>query len=131
MDSASLSAFAPRAPQINETSGTAELRTAIVNDELLSGPRSVQDRQGRRSRRSASPAPRSAESLAAGDRAVREAAVQLASNHCAERTLPASPRREAGDRPDGASSSRTSGKGSVSSARIPGGSYAVSRSPAR
>ena len=129
-DSASLSAFAPRAPQIHETSRTAEIRTAIVNERAAQRAENLSKtaEDVARAARDAGTDAR-AESLAAGDRAVRKAAVQLAQERLrraiAARIAAENKRAE----PERAvRSSRTSAR-SVSTTSIPSGSHAVSPVP--
>ncbi len=78
-ESASLRAFSPKAPEVNETSRTAELRTAIVNERAAQRAEDLSKtaEDVSRAARAAGTDAR-AESLAAADRAVRKAALQLA-----------------------------------------------------
>jgi murein DD-endopeptidase MepM/ murein hydrolase activator NlpD len=129
-DSASLSAFAPGAPQIHETSRTAEIRTAIVNERAAQRAENLSKtaEDVARAARDAGTDAR-ADSLAAGDRAVRKAAVQLAQERLrraiAARIAAESKRAE----PERAvRNSRTSAR-SVSTTSIPAGSHAVSPVP--
>jgi murein DD-endopeptidase MepM/ murein hydrolase activator NlpD len=129
-DSASLSAFAPRAPQIHETSRTAELRTAIVNERAAQRAENLSKtaEDVARAARDAGTDAR-AQSLAAGDRAVRKAALELAQERLRRAIaarIAAESRRTETERT--ARSSRTSAR-SISTASIPGGSYAVSPVP--
>jgi murein DD-endopeptidase MepM/ murein hydrolase activator NlpD len=131
-DSASLSAFAPRAPEIHETSRTAEIRTAIVNERAAQRAENLSKiaEDVARAARAAGTDAR-AESLAAGDRAVQKAALQLAQERLrraiAERIAAESKRAET---ERAVRSSRTSTRGlSTSTGSVPAGSYAVSPVP--
>ena len=130
-DSASLSAFSPRAPQIHETSRTAEIRTAIVNERAAQRAENLSKsaEDVARAARDAGTDAR-AESLAAGDRAVQKAALQLAQERLRRAIAAriAAESKQTETQRDGTRSSRSSAQ-SVSTSSIPAGSHAVSPVP--
>jgi murein DD-endopeptidase MepM/ murein hydrolase activator NlpD len=132
-DSASLRAFSPRAPQVNETSRTTEIRTAIVNERAAQRAEDLSKtaEDVSRAARDAGTDAR-AENLAAADRAVRKAAVQLAQERLrraiAARIAAESKRAESQRETSAVRSSRTS-TNSVSTSSIPSGSGAASPVP--
>jgi murein DD-endopeptidase MepM/ murein hydrolase activator NlpD len=128
-DSASLSAFSPRAPEIRETSRTAEVRIAIVNERAAQRAENLSKiaEDVARAARDAGTDAR-AESLAAGDRAVQKAALQLAQERLRRAIAARIAAESRQTERDGARSSRTSAR-SISTGSIPAGGHAVSPVP--
>ena len=134
-NSASLSAFSPKAPEINESSRTAEIRTAIVNERAAQRAEDLSKtaEEVSRAARDAGTDAR-AESLAAADRAVRKAAVQLAQERLrraiAARIAAETKRAESQRGTSAVRSSRTSARSvSTSTSSIPSSGSAVSPVP--
>ena len=132
-DSASLRAFSPKAPKVDETSRTPEIRTAIVNERAAQRAEDLSKtaEDVSRAARDAGTDAR-VENLAAADRAVRKAAVQLAQERLrraiAARIAAESKRAESQRGTSAVRSSRTSTR-SVSTTSIPSGGGAASPVP--
>jgi murein DD-endopeptidase MepM/ murein hydrolase activator NlpD len=117
-ESASLRAFSPKAPEVNDTSRTAEIRTAIVNERAAQRAEDLSKtaEDVSRAARAAGTDAR-AESLAAADRAVRKAALQLAQERL---------RRAIADRIAAESKHAESERGAVRSSRTYARSVSIS-----